>query len=220
MDLWINSDTLRTQCDVSNLYRLKLLGDEPRSYVEVGGGYGRLAHAILVASPKSTYTVIDFPEVLDIVKRWIAYVNPEIKILTNVDSNQPAGSLRLIANNSIDISIECDVLVNINSFCEMTDNQVISYVDSSQILWNYLYSNNRNRQFMNFDLKTPLVELLERFGTVWPNQDDYMKLQSKGIVRSVDAKLVTLTTKSGTQWKAPISPAELDGLAGTPMPGL
>ena len=42
VDIWINTDTLRTQVDVTNLTRLGLLGHEPLSYVEVGGGTGNL----------------------------------------------------------------------------------------------------------------------------------------------------------------------------------
>jgi len=189
----------------------------------VGGGYGQLARAVLSASPKSTYTIIDFPEILDVVRRWITWASPDIRIISG-DSDEahevPSGCLRLIPNTLLNTKVDCDVLININSFCEMTDAQVISYIDQSRISWKFLYSNNRNRQFMNFDLTTPLIELLLKYGIVWPTIMDYQTLSAEGRTRTDDSKMITITTRFGTEWLPPMEPQDIAGLAGPAMPGL
>ena len=221
--VWINTDVLRTQVDISNLARFGLLEFQPRNYVEVGGGYGQLARAVLSASPTSTYTIIDFPEVLDVVRRWLTYSSPHIPIISS-DIDQahevPVGCLRLIPNTLLNTTVDCDVLININSFCEMTEDQVISYIDLSRINWKFLYSNNRNRQFMNFDLTTPLVDLLRRFGIVWPSKEDYEMLSTDVGIRIDDPKMITITTRFGIEWIPPIEPHDIAGLSGRSMPAL
>ena len=147
-------------------------------------------------------------------------MKPELQVITDPNAHRPSGSLLLLSNEQFQSADKCDVLININSFCEMTENQVKFYLDSQRISWGLLYSNNRNRQFMNRDLATPLIELLEKRGVVWPSQNDYRELERTGISRSIDSKMVTVTVSGEVNWTPPIAQTDLVGLAGPPMQGL
>ncbi len=225
---WINTDTVRTQVDITNLYNLGLLDDAARDYVEVGGGYGRLAQAVLKSSPASTYTIVDFPEILDTVRRRFALACPEIPVYTGhqedfdlVQTNR--GSLRLISNESRERELDCDVLINVNSFFEMTNAQVLDYIESGRIRWRQIYSNNRERQPDNFQLTSPLTELLGRVGELWPES---VAGQSYGAAGGSlerieeNRKLVLVVSHHGHSWTPPIRPQQLQGIARGYMPAV
>lgn len=223
---WINTDTVRTQVDISNLYNLGLLGKTARHYVEVGGGYGRLAQAVLNSCPASTYTIVDFPEILDIVRRWFAHACPEIPVYTTYEEDydltqDEPGSLRLVSNGSRGSALDCDVLINVNSFFEMTDAQVLDYVDSGRICWQQIYSNNRERQPDNEELTFPLTELLSRVGELWPEPAARPKYgveeASTGLVDE-NRKLVLVVSRPGHSWSPQIQPNQLLGTSGGYMP--
>ncbi|MDZ7576953.1 MAG: hypothetical protein U0904_02065 [Candidatus Nanopelagicales bacterium] len=102
----------------------------------------------------------------------------------------------------------------------MTEDQVDSYLGPGGPRWNHVCSNNRERQFANSQLKTPMTEILGRHGTVWPSRSDYASLARNGSIREEDPEIVTVTARGSLDWKSPIEPARLAGMSSRPMPGI
>ena len=162
----LNTDVLRTQIDITNLVKFDLL---PRfkNIVEVGGGYGHLALAILKLFPKINYTIIDYSQQLKIISRYLNYHG----IKTSYGSNS---HVKLIDQEKILEPVTCDLLVNVNSFCEMPINDVLKYVNQKLIKYDVLYSNNREKQFMNSELNEKLSTIYKKNGFIHPGLEDYL----------------------------------------------
>ncbi len=62
------------------------------------------------------------------------------------------------------INHKIDFVINENSFCEMTKDQIDYYLTT--LNFDLLYSNNRNRQFMNFEVDNLNEILLNKFKSV------------------------------------------------------
>jgi putative sugar O-methyltransferase len=105
-----------------------------KTIVEIGAGFGRTAHVLLkIIDSINKYVIIDLPELLIISKRYLRSVLSEdlfskIYFFSNLDEN--------IKN------IKSDLVININSFQEMTTD-VIDYYMSNVIKYsNYFFSRN------------------------------------------------------------------------------
>ena len=200
---WLNADTFRTQVDLSNLHHLGLL-ESSTSFVEVGGGYGRLAHAVLTSSNVSvSYAVIDFPEILEIVHRWISYVEPEIPIYSHasgfsLQANDRNG-LHLIPNSNEKARIESEVLINVNSFFEMRSSQVHHYLNSICVGVPLVYSHNRDRQPDNHELDTTIRGTLGQYGQL----HSWSAASRKGDLPSESDKWLSVLARYGSSWRPP-----------------
>lgn len=168
----ITEDVLRAQSAVANLSRLPKF----TSCIEIGAGYGALANQIIRAFGVERYTVIDYPEILFYVAVWAKIVQPNLNIVIFDGSNHDAAAraqLLLVPNFlQPEITLEADLLINENSFCEMSEAQVTSYLDSPQLRFRHLYSNNRDRQFMNQHLGGLNRLLADRY-TLAPSPEVY-----------------------------------------------
>lgn len=169
---FITEDVLRVQTTIANLRHMPAFA----SCVEIGGGYGALAHQILHAYDVKKYTIIDYPEILFYVAAWSKIINPDLRIAVFDGSNHAEiaqAQLALIPNFlHHKISIEADLLINENSFCEMSSAQVEEYLNAETLSYKYLYSNNRDRQFMNRDLPSLNTLLAKRF-MLSPTPEEY-----------------------------------------------
>jgi putative sugar O-methyltransferase len=169
---YITEDVLRTQSTISNLRFFQSFN----SCIEIGAGYGALANQIVRAYNVKKYYVIDYPEILFYVATWSKIVNPQRTIAIFNGRNQKEienAGLILIPNFlQPEIDIEADLLINENSFCEMGEEQVLAYLDSKRLRTKYLYSNNRDRQFMNQQL-TGLNALLDKRFNLSPSLSQY-----------------------------------------------
>ncbi|MAG72158.1 MAG: hypothetical protein CL471_17980 [Acidobacteria bacterium] len=142
----INTDLLRFQRLVAAMYKEDLLGDAPpasRTVVEIGGGYGGMAHqvAYCLGNSLARYVIVDLPEVLFLAASYLSIHNgPDNVFLydpdnpgTTVDQLR-AGPARftLVPNYRLDLvsEIPIDLALNIASFQEMTSDQVDAYLST------------------------------------------------------------------------------------------
>lgn len=169
---YITEDVLRAQCTISNLRHFPAFD----SCIEIGAGYGALANQIIHVYGTKRYTVIDYPEILFYIATWSQIVHPHLHIAIFDGTNHEQvnrADLVLIPNFlQPEIQLEADLLINENSFCEMTETQVNHYLRSSKLRYQHLYSNNRDRQFMNRDLRGLNAILGEHFN-LSPTLDEY-----------------------------------------------
>ncbi len=224
IDYWLNRDTLRTQVDLGNLVRCGLLEGTRRHYVEIGGGYGRLAHAVLTCHVDATYTIVNFPFMLDIVKRWIEYVAPNIQVVTDVDdfdSMLGRPKLRLVSNTQVHDLGTHDVLINVNSFSEMRTDQVLHYLNANTISTTFIYSNNRDNQINTQQLEVALTSLLASAGILWPDPQFYdIAPGHPDLGRSDTVKKIFVVNRSRESWAPNIVPNDLAGVNEAYMPGV
>jgi putative sugar O-methyltransferase len=163
----LNRDVLRTQCDVSNIFKFGIMGKITR-ITEVGGGYGQLAAAFTRILPGVKYTIVDLPPQLEIQKRWLSHIG------LNVGEH---GDNQVNLVSSLDYKLiqqDVDLLINVNSFCEMGEVEIRSYLDRSNIDYKWLYSNNREVQFMNKELTKPLSEIFQDYFETSPSLSSYL----------------------------------------------
>ncbi len=169
----INGDIVKEQACIANLYNLGLIGnsDKPMVIMEIGSGYGQLVWQLSQAQPNSTFIIVDYPETLfwsgtflainsknesvhmwregDDIDRLINDINCKFILIPNF-AIQQMGSHRFV-----------DLIVNQNSFQEMSDEQIQFYAAYlSSVLKGYIYSYNAEKQFMNKELISTVSELL------------------------------------------------------------
>jgi hypothetical protein len=228
-NIHVNTDTIRTQVDVNNLYKLGLLKNKP-TILEIGGGYGQLAMALLRSGKINKYIIIDFPETLHIIARWTKHVMRDLPItliksdIADVNKVKTNG-LILVPNNILFTKnnlqgkdkIETDVLININSFCEMTKQQVTSYLTHPNIAFKNLFSNNRDRQPDNKEIDN-LLSIFKSIGSVWPERDDYKSFSNHEKI-FLKNKFVHVVSKQGP-FNSPCKVTDLYGFEGDQMPGM
>ena len=176
-DLFINEDVLRVQSTISNL---SCLSDcNINKYLEVGGGYGGLCNQFRKLFKPRQSIIIDHPE----VNFWsavytfinnpgcsIEIVNDNSKISNSDFVFIPTYFTNVLENEKIDL------LVNENSFSEMTSDQVNYYLDT--IPFELLYTNNRDKQFMNNELNSLNSLIVKKLKTA-PDLSFYEKIYNK-----------------------------------------
>lgn len=179
---YVNTDIVRMQVDVANMYNLGIL-DSAKSILEIGGGYGQLAAGILNGKKNVSYSIIDFPEILEIISRWVKFSNNKIRVheyKNNSNLNLDKPGLHLIPNSMTDaVKKNFDLVININSFCEMTDSQVKKYLSNIELNGGFLYTNNRDKQYQNKEISS-LSKLLASTGyCIWPKNNAYDNIKYK-----------------------------------------
>jgi hypothetical protein len=192
-DRIINHDIVKEQACIANLYNVGILPPlhgKRWVIVEVGSGYGQLAHQLSRGLGKSgCYICVDYPETLFWSSTFLCLNNAPDSIYVY----DPAATEKLdiaelttryqfimLPNYLSDRLKELktlDLVVNQNSMQEMTEEQVRYYLELfSKIMTGWIYSYNSNRQFMNLELKTPIFELLRNYFKGWPASSFYEKL--------------------------------------------
>lgn len=202
----INHDTVRDQACVANLYNLGLLGplETKRSViVELGSGYGQLAHQLVRGLGKGcAYVCVDVPESLFWSSVFLTVNNDPGSIYIydpaegeHVDLNELAARYQFIMlPNYMRARLQelktIDLVINNNSLQEMSESQAQDYLELfSRILTGWIYSYNANRQFMNFELKTPIFEMLAKYFKGWPHASFYDEFY-KGVEHKIDPKFL------------------------------
>lgn len=191
----INTDIRRYQCCISNLYSMgilkSLLEKNYRNLIfEVGGGYGGLAHHLgNMLSKNSTYIIIDLPEMLLFSGGYLIVNNPEKDIYVYEKSTFTRGFLTrdiykhdyvLLPNyvlKDLYAVPEINLMINMESFQEMTKEQIDEYVEFAHAkLSGYIYSDNMNAHPFNNDLASHGVAALltSRF-LLFPPPEFYRK---------------------------------------------
>lgn len=187
--LVVNSDITRYQECISDLWRAgvinKIEAESKRSTVlEIGGGYGGLAHQLMkVLGNYVTVVICDLPLTLFYAAVFLAHHNADKRILF-YDGSEPD---KLAETEPWDIiltppealetvlaSTGCRIAINMQSFQEMTETQIRKYCHLSlRYGASALYSVNKERHPLNRDL-TSLTELYESCGYVlFPSPNYY-----------------------------------------------
>ena len=65
-------------------------------------------------------------------------------------------------------------MINVNSFCEMEESEIEKYIDGQRVVFKWLYSNNREIQFMNVGLSKPLSDIFTKYFRLSPSLNSYM----------------------------------------------
>ena len=165
--LYLNKDILRTQVDITNMYKFGIL-EQVKSVIEIGGGYGQLAAAFSRVLPKVKYTIVDLPTQLNIQNRWLSHIGLDVGYSSE---NQ----ISLISSEDFDsCELKFDLMINVNSFCEMEESEIEKYIDGQRVVFKWLYSNNREIQFMNVGLSKPLSDIFTKYFRLSPSLNSYM----------------------------------------------
>jgi putative sugar O-methyltransferase len=94
-----------------------LSGATPRSILEIGAGYGRIAHVLLSLYPAARYTVVDIEPAISISKWYLRTLFPD-RDIAFVTPDEIDG----IADDSVDLAL------SISSLQEMTTTQTETYI--------------------------------------------------------------------------------------------
>lgn len=125
---FVNIDVLRYQRVIKTLYEHNLLG---KQVLEIGGGYGGLAHYWSNIT-NGTYFIVDLPETLLFSASYLSLLNPNKKIYLYEPGNTDFSGYDfvLIPNYRIDLlkDIKFDLAINTISFQEMETPQVVEYL--------------------------------------------------------------------------------------------
>jgi hypothetical protein len=128
---------------------------------EVGTGWGGFAHQFKTLFPRSTYVLIDFPELFLFSATYLMTVFPEARVVfAGADGDEGPASWRdadfVFVPNTLASRVSelpLDLLVNMISFQEMTDRQVRGYAGMAAAAGcPLLYSLNRERSPFNAEL--------------------------------------------------------------------
>jgi len=78
----ITQDLATSVAEVTNLVKplQRITGNDPFSVLEIGGGYGRFAHALMSTQPVKKYVIIDIPPALHVSRWYLEQLFPEKKI--------------------------------------------------------------------------------------------------------------------------------------------
>ena len=113
----ISQDLANTALETAAVARA-LEGEQPRSIVEVGAGYGRTAYALLHAFPDATYTIVDIEPALSISRWYLEQLFPSQRL--RFLRPEQVGSLA---------DMGTDLALAVSSLHEMTRDQVKGYLD-------------------------------------------------------------------------------------------
>ncbi len=133
----INPDTLRYQQQFQNLLESGFLPDPDENgagIAEIGAGYGGLAYFILSAFPNVRYSIIDLPESVLFSALYLGMAFPRLKMaFEGVDDAATIKQANIvfcpnfIFPESVTASGKYNLVINIGSFAEMSENQVDAY---------------------------------------------------------------------------------------------
>ncbi|MFC1724230.1 putative sugar O-methyltransferase [candidate division KSB1 bacterium] len=189
----VNKDISRYQSCISNLYYSGILNkildqEDKKTILEIGGGYGGLAHHLgEITKGKATYILLDFPEMLLISGAYLYVNNPNENIYIYDKNSFDSDFLKNKIHDYDYILIPTDaikdlyslkdlfLMINMQSFQEMNEAQIDAYAKfGSEKLSGYLYSNNIDRHPMNKELKPLTVtDILSRHYKLFPEPELY-----------------------------------------------
>lgn len=179
---FISSDIARFQRAVTSMYRHRLLAEveavaaKRRAFVlEIGAGYGGMAHHLSRIVGNTTYIMVDLPETLIYSASYLTLLNPDKKIYLydreDAASLFQSGALEdydfiLLPNYRLDLleDLRFDMVVNLASLQEMRTAQAIAYLDFiRRSCRGVFYSWNEDSQPRNAELSKLSDLLAERF---------------------------------------------------------
>jgi putative sugar O-methyltransferase len=140
--------------------------------VEIGGGWGGFAYQMKSLLPDTCYVIVDLPQTLLFSAVYLMTLFPDSRSFIYGDSLSSGISEDLnsydfifLPHFSINQNIlpNIDLTINMVSFQEMTDEQVLDYVRWSwQCGSPFLYSHNRGKSPHNTQLSSDVDSLISR----------------------------------------------------------
>jgi hypothetical protein len=140
--------------------------------VEIGGGWGGFAYQMKTLCPGLCYIIVDLPQTLLFSAVYLMTLFPEARSFVYGDSSLDISSENLFSHDFVFLPHyiirqgtlpKIDLTINMVSFQEMTDDQVLDYVRWS---WESgcpdLYSHNRGRSPHNTQLSLDVDSLVSR----------------------------------------------------------
>ena len=198
---FVNIDVLRYQRVVNTLYRRGVIGeissDNPENkniVLEIGGGYGGLAHQLSNVLGQSTYVIVDLPETLLFSAAYLTLHNPGKSIYlydsadsSNLISQEEARSYDFVLVPNYKLGSLADwsfaLAINMISFQEMSAPQVNEYLDFiRERCTGVLYCWNMDSHVQNTDLLSMAEMLRGRFDFLEAGQPDKGPSRSRRIV--------------------------------------
>lgn len=196
----INQDISRYQSCICNLYSAGILtrlleGDSKNLIVEIGAGYGGLAHHLgTILAQRSTYIILDLPEMLLFSGGYLIVNNPEKNIYVYDKSTFTPQFLSSEIYNYDYVLLpnyvlkdlyavrEINLIINMQSFQEMTRAQIAEYARFGHSkLSGYIYSDNIDSHPSNSALAPDTVTtLLARDFRLFPPPQLYDKVTGNG----------------------------------------
>ncbi len=181
---FVSLDIVRYQRVVSTLYRYGILSEltkdskQRRLMLEIGGGYGGVAHHLSNICRNTTYILVDLPETLLFAASYLVLHNPEKKIYM-YDSSDYTRAIQQGVIESYDFvfipnykleslsHLRYDLVLNIASFQEMRTAQVEANLDFIlNTCTGVFYSFNRDHQPRNKELSNLSDLFRQRFELV------------------------------------------------------
>jgi hypothetical protein len=187
----LNGNISRYQSCVSNLYSMGILDSLSEKAgrclaLEIGGGYGGLAHGLgNILAGNTTYIILDLPEMLLFSGGYLILNNPKKKIYIYEPATFTADFLKsgiynydyvllpnFILGSLYQIS-HIDLMINMQSFQEMSKEQIAEYLDFGHArLTGYLYSDNIDKHPFNENLAPATVtSLLDSRFSLFPSPE-------------------------------------------------
>ena len=126
---------------------------------EVGAGWGGFAYQFKTLFPRSTYVIVDFPELFLFSATYLGAVFPDARMVF-CDGSESGANLRDAdfvfvphTRTALVESLPLDLIINMVSFQEMTDAQVRGYARmAATARCPLLYSLNRERSPYNEEI--------------------------------------------------------------------
>jgi hypothetical protein len=193
----ITDDLIRYQRCVSNLFSsgsfnlLNQIGGKP-VVLEIGAGYGGLAHQIGNMC-KCSYIIVDIPESLFWSSVYLTLNNPEKKIfiyspetgriLSQVVEDYDYIFIPNYNTRSLETVEAINLGINLLSFQEMSEKQVRDYCGlMSKKLKGYFYSENFHRHWLNQELRISVDSILAEYFFLVPDNSFYEQSGNSGSV--------------------------------------
>lgn len=150
-----------------------------RMVLEIGAGWGGFSYAFKTLFPHTTYVIIDLPGSILFGATYLRTVFPSARVFVS-DGNKAPSSMKealeydfLFFPNFMwpDLKfLKADLVVNIASFQEMTEQQVEQYIAQCvEHGYPYLYSNNRDTNPNNPELSC-VSRIIEKYYTIASNR--------------------------------------------------
>lgn len=202
---FVSLDIVRYQRAVSTLYRYGILSELVKDngrrnlMLEIGSGYGGMAHHLSKICGNTTYILVDLPETLLFAASYLAVLNPHKKMYMYHENDyetilQPGAieswDFVFIPNYRIEalVRLRYDLVINMASFQEMRAVQVEANLDFiRETCRGTFYSFNKDHQPRNMELSNLSNLLGQRFELIEVN--DWKPGRTKGIMSLLKLKL-------------------------------
>jgi len=175
----VNDKVLKWQSIFRELWHngaLQGLEDLDRPVIlEIGAGYGGIAHHFNTMFPDSLYVIVDLPETLLFSAAYLTMIHGQGKVVL-MDNNSPldpkayADASFIMVPNFMLPSLDAfrfNFTLNMDSFQEMTEKQVSTYLEFLSGRTDLLYSKNID-EFNHSNDKAAVSSLLAQYFDIAP----------------------------------------------------